>query len=187
MDDAKIIELYFARDEAAIEATRLAHGGKLRSVARRILADERDAEECENDTYLKAWDSIPPARPAHLAAYLVKICRNTALNMLEYRNAAKRSASLVELTEEMQACIPDAMPEWTIEPKELGELLGTFLRQQSKDNRIIFVRRYLLAESVAEIAEALHVSESKVKSSLMRTRNGLRSFLGKEGVTDAGL
>ena len=187
MDDAKIIELYFARDENAIEQTRLTYGGRLRSVATRILANGSDAEECENDTYLKAWNSIPPARPAHLRAYLVKICRNTALNMLEYRNADKRSATLVELTEEMQACIPDATPERRAEPEELGKLLSTFLRTQSKENRIIFVRRYLMAEPVAEVAAALHVSESKVKSSLMRTRNKLRAYLEKEGVENAEL
>ena len=182
MDDARIIELYFARDEAAIEQTRVSYGHKLRAVALRILADDMDAQECENDTYLKTWNSIPPNRPVHFLAYILKICRNAALGMLEHRNAAKRSAQIVELTDEMQACIPDRAAELAFEPQELGTLLSAFLRGESEDNRKIFVRRYLMAESVAEVAEALGVSESKVKSSLLRTRNKLRGYLEKEGV-----
>ena len=182
MEDARIIELYFARDEAAIEQTRVSYGHKLRAVALRILADDMDAQECENDTYLKTWNSIPPNRPVHFLAYILKICRNAALGMLEHRNAAKRSAQIVELTDEMQACIPDRAAELAFEPQEIGALLSSFLRGESEDNRKIFVRRYLMAESVAEVAEALGVSESKVKSSLLRTRNKLRGYLEKEGV-----
>jgi RNA polymerase sigma-70 factor (ECF subfamily) len=182
LEDARIIELYFARDEAAIEQTRVSYGHKLRAVALRILADDMDAQECENDTYLKTWNSIPPNRPVHFLAYILKICRNAALGMLEHRNAAKRSAQIVELTDEMQACIPDRMAELAFEPQELGAMLSEFLRGESEDNRKIFVRRYLMAESVAEVAEALGMSESKVKSSLLRTRNKLRGYLEKEGV-----
>ena len=187
MDDVKIIELYFARDEAAIEETRSSCGRRLRAVAKRILADEQDAEECENDTYLKAWNSIPPARPAHLLAYLIKICRNTAFDALDRRRAGKRSAHVVELTEEMQACIPDVAADVTVEHERMGEVLSAFLRAQSADNRNIFIRRYVLAESVSEVASALGFSESKVKTSLSRTRARLRSYLEKEGVGNAGL
>lgn len=187
MDDARIIELYFARDEAAIEATRRSYGGRLRGVARRVLTDEQDAEECENDTYLKTWNSIPPACPQHLLAYLVKICRNTALDALDRRHAGKRSAQIVELTEEMQACIPDVACDWTVEHERMGELLSSFLRAQSADNRNVFIRRYVLAEPVAEVAKALGFSESKVKSSLSRTRTRLKRFLEEEGVGYAGL
>ena len=182
MNDARILELYNARDEEAIEQTRVCYGGKLYAVAMRILEDREDAQECENDTYLKTWNSIPPNQPVHFLAYIVKICRNTALGMLEHRSAAKRSAQIVELTGEMQECIPDAMAERDFEPEGLGELLNAFLREETQDNRIIFVRRYLMAESVAEVAENLGFSESKVKSSLMRTRERLRTYLEKEGV-----
>ena len=147
MDDARIIELYFARDEEAIEQTRVCYGGKLYAVAMRILEDREDAQECENDTYLKTWNSIPPNRPVHFLAYIVKICRNAALGMLEYRNAAKRSAQVVELTDEMQQCIPDALAEQAFEPEEIGHLLSAFLREQSEDNRKIFVRRYVSTPS----------------------------------------
>ena len=182
LDDARIIELYFARDEAAIEQTRFCYGSKLRAIAYRILSDEQDTQECESDTYLKTWNSIPPNRPVHFFAYIAKICRNAALGMLEYRNAAKRSAQIVELTDEMQQCIPDALAEQAFEPEEIGALLSAFLREESRDNRVIFTRRYFGGESLSEIAEALGYSESKVKSSLMRTRAKLRSYLEKEGV-----
>ncbi len=181
MEDAKILELYNARDEEAIEQTRLRYGRSLRAIAFRIAGSEEDAQECESDTYLKTWNSIPPQQPAHFFGYIAKICRNTALNLLEKQSAAKRSAQLVEFTDEMQACIPDEAAERAFEPEELGELLSGFLRQQSRDNRLIFTRRYLLAESVAEVAQALGVSESKVKSSLMRTRDKLREYLKNEG------
>ena len=182
MDDARIIELYFARDEAAIEQTRASYGHKLRAVALRILADDMDAQECENDTYLKTWTSIPPNRPVHFFAYIAKICRNAALGILEYRGAAKRSAQVVELTDEMQQCIPDRLAEQAFEPEETGSLLTAFLREESRDNRVIFVRRYFSGESVAEIAQSLGYSESKVKSSLLRTRTKLKGYLEKEGV-----
>ncbi len=182
MNDTRILELYNARDEEAIEQTRVCYGSKLYAVAMRILEDREDSMECENDTYLKTWNSIPPNQPVHFLAYIVKICRNTALGMLEHRNAAKRSAQVVELTGEMEQCIPDAMAEREFDPEDLGGILSAFLREESRDNRVIFVRRYLGAESVAEVASALGFSESKVKSSLMRTREKLRVYLEKEGV-----
>ena len=111
-------------------------------------------------------------------------CRilDAALSMLEYRGAAKRSAQVVELTNEMQQCIPDSMAERDFEPEGLGDLLSAFLREESDDNRAIFVRRYFAGESVAEVAQALGCSESKVKSALMRTRGRLKNYLEKEGV-----
>lgn len=182
MNDADILKLYNARDERAIEETRQSYGGKLCAVAMRILEDRQDAQECENDTYLKTWNSIPPNQPVHFLAYIVKICRNTALGMLEKRGAAKRSAQVVELTDEMQQCIPDEAAERAFESEQLGELLSRFLRSETEDNRVIFVRRYLMAESVAEVGQALGFSESKVKSALMRTRERLKGYLQEEGV-----
>ena len=182
MEDSRIVELYLARDEQAIEETKLRYGSRLCHAAQRILEDDQDAQECENDTYLKTWNSIPPNRPIYLFAYLVKICRNTALSMLEKRNALKRSAVVVELTGEMEQCIPDALAEQDFEPEEIGAALSAFLRQESEDNRTIFVRRYLLSQSVAQVAQELGYSESKVKSSLMRTRGRLKAYLEKEGV-----
>lgn len=180
MEDNKIIELYFKRDEEAITETEKCYGERLKALALRILCSKEDVEECENDTYLKAWNSIPPNRPKHFFAYLAKICRNTALNMAEKAKTEKRSAVMVELTSELLECVPDNKCTEEIAEQELGGIISTFLKTVSKENRIIFIRRYFMGESVAETAKVLGISESKVKSSLFRTRNKLRNYLSKE-------
>jgi len=182
MEDERIIELYNSRDEAAIEETRNRYGSRLHGLAYGLLRSEEDAKECESDTYFKAWNSIPPQQPRHFFAYLAKITRNSALTRLEAANAAKRSAELVELTDELQQCVPDVMAEKSFEASELGELLSAFVRTLGEDARAVFLNRYFLALSTAETAEKLGFSESKVKSTLMRTRERLRGFLEKEGI-----
>ena len=180
MEDSKIIELYIKRDENAIVKTKERYGKRLRALAFRILRDSEDAEECENDTYLKAWRSIPPQEPLYLFAYLSKICRNNALHKLEWSQAEKRSAEIVKLTDELAICIPDRSSMQKFEEIELGEIISAFLRTVSQEDRIIFVRRYYLSEPISDITTALGVSSSKVKSSLFRTRNKLKKFLSKE-------
>ena len=180
MDDNKIIELYFKRDEDALTQTKECYGKQLNALAFRILQNKEDAEECENDTYMKAWNSIPPQKPQHFFAYLAKICRNTALNMTEKSKAEKRSAIIVELTKELSECLPDKSTLEKTAEQELGDIISEFLKTVSKDNRIIFVRRYFLSETISDISKALCISESKVKSSLFRTRNRLRDYLSKE-------
>ncbi len=180
MEDNKIIELYFSRDEDAVTQTKESYGGQLYALAFRILQSKEEAEECENDTYMKAWNSIPPQRPKHFFAYLAKICRNTALNMAEKANAEKRNAVVVELTKELSECLPDNSTLEKTAEKELGEIISDFLRTVSRNNRIIFIRRYFLSETISYISKALSISESKVKSSLFRTRNKLRDYLSKE-------
>ena len=180
MDDNKIIELYWRRDENAVSQTKAIYGEKLKALAFRILHSSEDAEECENDTYLKAWESIPPQKPQHFFAYFAKICRNTALNMLEKQKAEKRSAVIVELSDELWECLPDRHSLEEIAEQELSKIISTFLKTVSKENRIIFVRRYFLSETISDISKALSISESKVKSSLFRTRNKLRDYLAKE-------
>ena len=180
MEDNKIIELYFSRDEDAVIQTKENYGRQLYALAFRILQSKEDAEECENDTYMKAWNSIPPQRPKHFFAYLAKICRNTALNMVEKANAEKRNAVIVELTKELSECLSDNSSLEKTAEKELGEIISEFLRTVSRDNRIIFIRRYFLSETISDISKALSISESKVKSSLFRTRNTLRDYLSKE-------
>ena len=182
MEDQKIIELYFARDEEAIVQTRQSYGDKLRSLAYGILKNNEDAEESESDTYLKTWEAIPPQRPVYFYAFLAKICRNLSLHRITGRNAQKRSAVLVELTKEMEECIPDRAAELDFEALELGEILSAFLRTQPEQNRIIFIRHYMLAEPVRDCARRLGVSRSTVESALFRTRNKLREHLEKEGI-----
>ena len=180
MDDYKIIELYFRRDEDAITQTKECYGERIKLLAYRILRSREDAEECENATYMKAWESIPPQKPQHFFAYLAKICRNTALKMSEKQKAEKRSAVIVELSHELSDCLPDKHTLENTAEQELSEIISIFLKTVSKENRIIFVRRYFLSEMISEISDVLEISESKVKSSLFRTRKKLRDHLSKE-------
>ncbi len=182
MKDDEIIALYFRRDEDAIRQTELAYGSKLYNLSYRLLWNREDAEESVSDTYMKAWENIPPTKPTFFYAYLAKICRFLAMGKLDWNNAAKRKAEVVELSDEMENCIPDLSREMQIQSQELGALLSEFLGTLSPENRQIFMRRYWYAESIAEIAQRFHLGESNVKTKLMRTRNALRSFLEKEGI-----
>lgn len=182
MDDAAIIALYWARSEEAISQTDAAYGRKLHVLADRVVQNYEDAQECVSDTYMRAWDTIPPQRPAHFFAYLAKICRNFALNRLDWKNAAKRKGEVVSLTAEMELCIPDKRAEQRMDAEELGRLLSAFLDGLTQESRLIFMRRYWFADSIEEIAARYNISQSKVKTRLHRTRGKLRVFLEKEGI-----
>ena len=183
MNDAQIIELYWDRDEEAIRQTDLAYGRKLHVLSDKIVNSYEDAQECVSDTYMKAWNTIPPQRPNYFFAYLAKICRFFAYGILDWRNAAKRNADVVELTREMELCIPDPSHQRRIEGDEIGRVLNLFLDSISRESRMIFMRRYWYTDSVAEIAARYNISESKVKTQLYRTRVNLRTFLEQEGIT----
>ena len=182
MTDLQIIELYWARNEAAIKETDLVYGKRLHILADKIVRNFEDAQEGVNDTYLKTWDTIPPTRPEHFFAYIAKICRNFALGVLDWKGAAKRKGEVVNLSAEMEACIPDPAHERRLEGEELGEVLNRFLESLSYENRVIFLRRYWYLDTVREIAERYGMTESKVKTQLHRTRVKLHGFLQKEGI-----
>lgn len=182
MEDSKILELFFARNEDAIKYTDETYGRRLYYLADKIVQNGQDAEESVSDTYLKAWDSIPPHKPQYFFAYIARICRNFALDKLDWKNAAKRKAEIVSLTQEMEACVPDAVRDRTLEGKELGMILDSFLRTLSAENRMIFMRRYWFADTVAEIAVRYGISESAVRMRLNRTRDKLAIYLKQEGV-----
>ena len=183
MEDAKIIALYWDRNEDAIRQTDLAYGRKLHVLADKIVQSHEDAQECVSDTYLKAWNTIPPQRPNYLFAYLAKICRNCAFGILDWRNAAKRKADVVTLTQEMELCIPDLSHLRRLEGEELGCVLNRFLESLSQESRMIFMRRYWYTDSIAEIATRYNISQSKVKTQLHRTRVKLHNFLEREGIS----
>lgn len=182
MEDREILALFQRRDQEAIPALDAQYGGRLRALAMRLLGSSEDAEECISDTYLAAWNAIPPEEPVYLFAYLAAICRNRALSMLNRENAQKRRGELVALTAELELCIPDERREMEQDAREIGEALGRFLAGLGGENRRFFLRRYWYAESVKEVAQNCGVSESKVKMSLHRTRKKLREFLQKEGL-----
>lgn len=182
MDDIKLIDLYWHRDESAIDRTASVYGPSLQRLAIRITGNDADAQECVNDTYLAAWNAIPPARPRAFFAYLAKICRNFAFGVLDKRNAEKRSAVMVELSQELAQCIPDRMAEYRMESRETGARINRFLRGLKEEERLIFLRRYWYGDNIVDIAINLRITESKVKTQLHRTRAKLREFLEQEGI-----
>ena len=182
MTDSQIIALFWERNEDAIRETDAAYGRKLYAVSDKILRSAQDAEESVSDTYMRAWDTIPPQRPNYFFAYLAKICRNCSLSRLQWNSAAKRNAEVVSLTQEMENCIPDRSYERKLEGEEIGRVLNAFLDSISLESRLIFMRRYWYTDSIAEIAARYSISEGKVKTQLHRTRNKLQLFLAKEGI-----
>ena len=182
MEDKQIIELYWARDEEAIRQTETSYGRKLHALSDRIVCSREDAQECVSDTYLKAWNTIPPQRPTYLFAYLAMICRCLSMDRLDWNNALKRKADIVSLTAEMELCIPDCSRGQELEGAQIGEILNHFLATLPRESRRIFLRRYWFTDSVAEIAARYGITQSKVKTQLHRTRNKLRCFLEKEGI-----
>ena len=182
MTDSQIIALFWDRNEDVIRETDRAYGRRLHVLSDRILRNEQDAQESVSDTYLKTWETIPLQRPAYFFAYLAKLCRNFSLSRLQWQSAAKRSAQVVELTREMDECIPDHSLERKLEGEELGQLLNAFMDGLSRENRLIFLRRYWYADPVREIAERYQISESKVKTQLHRTRKKLQQFLEGKGI-----
>lgn len=183
MEDAQIIALFWARNEDAIRETDAVYGRRLRALSHKIVQCHEDAEESVNDTYMKTWDTIPPQRPEYFFAYLAKICRNVSLSRLEWKNAAKRSANIVTLTQEMEQCLPDRSQERKLEGAEIGRVLDKFLDSISLESRLIFLRRYWYTDSIEEIAQRYGITQGKVKTQLHRTRNRLRLFLEKEGIS----
>ena len=181
MDDSKIIELFFARNEDAIKHTDDTYGRRLFHLADNIVHNDQDAEESVSDTYMKAWDTIPPKKPVHLFAYLAKICRNFALKKLDWKSAAKRNAEVVALTQEMETCIPDTSRDAEVEARELGRILDAFLRTLSDENQMVFLRRYWYTDSVSDIAKCFGMRENAVSMVLARMRQELRSFLEERG------
>lgn len=182
MDETQIIELYFLRDEQAIEETKRNYGRICIKLAYNILNNFEDSEECVNDTYLAVWEAIPPAYPQDFTAFICKITRNLALKRLAYNNASKRSHISTVSFSEIEAIIADNKAICEITSRELGYILNKFLENEKKDARSVFLRRYWFFDSVSDIAKMYGFSENKVKSMLFRTRNKLRIFLRKEGI-----
>ncbi len=184
MEDSQIIELYWARSESAIAETGLKYGGFLQTIAWNILRSHDDAEECVNDTYLRTWNAIPPARPAALRAWLGRIARNLSLDRWKERRTQKRGGGEMEvLLGELDACVPAPHGvEKKLEDQAIAAAVSAFLRTLPRESRIMFLRRYWYGEDLSAIAGELGCGLGKVKSSLFRTRNALRAYLEKEEV-----
>ena len=184
MEDSEIIELYWQRDQSAIAETSEKYGGFLWNIAWNVLRSHGDAEECVNDTYLRTWNAIPPARPSAFRAWLGRITRNLSLDRWKQSRAEKRGGDGMEvLLGELDQCVPASHGvEQAMEDQEIAHLISGFLRTLPQEPRIMFLRRYWYGEDIADIAAKLGYGQGKVKSSLFRTRKALRSYLEKEGV-----
>lgn len=183
MQDEEIIALYFARNEQAIQSTIDVYGGYCRKIATNILKNDADVEEVLSDTLFHAWNAIPPQRPRYLRLFLGKITRNLALSKYRAHTAQCRGGGEISIAlEELAECIsPDFAPETQLEMKELGKAVTDFLRSESKNSRVIFLRRYFYLESSKDIALCLGISDSSVRLQLSRTRKRLKTYLKKEG------
>ncbi|MBQ7860129.1 MAG: RNA polymerase sigma factor [Faecalibacterium sp.] len=184
MEDAQIVELYWQRDEQAIAETAARHGRVCYRVAYNILNDRLDAEECVNDTYIKAWHSLPPHRPTGLAAFLCKITRHLSLNRWRDRSREKRGGGETPLAlDELAECVSDgSSTEQAVDHNALTRALNDFLALLPAAEREVFVCRYWFLASSQQIGQAFDFSESKVRSMLLRTRSKLKRYLEKEGL-----
>lgn len=184
MKDADIIDLYWSRDERAIRETQERYGSYCYSIAWHILYDRGDADECVNDTWLRAWNSIPPGRPGKLALFLGTITRNLSLDRWKERRTMKRGGGEIELAlDELAECVPDIhSTEDAVETAELERMIDVFLRTLQERDRNIFLRRYWYVEDYVEIARRYALNLNTVKTSLFRTRNKLKRYLEREGI-----
>lgn len=185
LPDETIIDLYWDRNEKAIEETDRKYGKYLFAVAYNIVYDNMDCEECLNDTYLNTWNAIPPKRPSVFQAFLTRIMRNQAVDKFRARSAAKRVPSeLMVSLDELEDCIAnDLTVEEELEVRELARALNTYLHSLSEREQFIFVCRYYYADRIASIAKMLKISEPTVFRSLADIRNGLKEHLEKEGIS----
>lgn len=183
MEDKGIIDLYWSRSETAIAETDKKYGSYCYCIAYNVLGSREDSQECVNDTYLAAWDQMPPQRPASLPAFLGKITRNLSISRWRKESAAKRGGGEVVLAlEELRDCVAEGQNVESIYLyQETIRVFREFLKMLSKTERSIFLRRYFFLDPVSQIARDFGYSQSKVKSMLMRTRNKLRMRLEKEG------
>lgn len=184
MEDDQIIDLYWARSERAIAETENKYGRYCHTIAYNILRNDQDAEECLNDTYIKAWNVMPPQRPNHLAAFLGRITRNLSLDRYRMNRAGKRAPGQLPLVlSELEDCIPaEESVEKIIDDMALTESLERFLYALPRLKRNIFIRRYWYLSSIKEIAQGYGMSESKTTSMLHRLRLQLKTHLREDNI-----
>jgi RNA polymerase sigma-70 factor (ECF subfamily) len=184
VSDEEIIILFEKRSETAIAETAKKYGSFCRTIAYNILHSASDAEECENETYFRTWNAIPPTHPALFSAFLGKITRNLSLNKLQKQTAEKRGGGeLAAALDELEYCISDNFsPEKAVENELTVKTINAFLKTLKPLHRKIFVRRYFYINSIETIAYDFGISVTNIKQILFRTREKLKAVLQKEGV-----
>ena len=184
MEDIAIIDLYWDRDEGAITETDRKYGPLCRHLAFNILSDREDSEECVNDTWHRAWDTMPPQRPASLRAYLGRIVRNLSISRLRQRTAQKRGGGLEVMLSELEDCLPSpAQVEQELEAKELAAAISRWLRSLEPDDRVLFVRRYWYGEAVSDLAAEWGSSPNQMAKRMQKLRRVLKKRLEQEGLS----
>lgn len=181
MDDNKIVELLWNRLESALDALANKFGTRLHRTAMNILGSPQDAEEAVSDTYLALWNAIPPEKPDPLAAYVHRTGRNVALKKYRHLSARKRATQYDVSLEELSGILPGPSFEEQMDARALGQAISRFLDTVSRENRILFVRRYWFGDSVKHLAKAMGLSENTVSVRLSRIRDKLKDYLSKEG------
>ena len=184
MEDSQIVQLYWARSQQAIAESDLKYGSYCHSIARNILTQEEDAEECVNDTWLHAWNAMPPQRPSFLSAFFGKLTRNLSLDRWRANRAAKRGGGQVEVAlQELEGCLPDrSTPEDHLDASETAAVISSFLRTQPELDRKLFVGRYFYLEPLHALCTRFSLTEGQAKSRLHRTRQRLKTVLAQEGI-----
>lgn len=178
VDDEKIIELFFERSEQAIRELDMKYGEFVHNLSYNIVNDKQDAEECVNDAYLGAWNTIPPTKPSFLRAYICKIVRNISLKLYYRKGAAKRNSAYEVAMQELEPYLAASETvETEIETKELARIIENFLDTLSEENSVIFMRRYWFSDTYTEIAKRIGLSEKNVSVRLTRIRKQLRKYL----------
>lgn len=185
MDDRRIVELFFERSEEALLQTDIKYGRYCHRIAYNVLGSNEDSEECVNDAYMRAWNSIPPNEPDSLSAYIGRITRNIALDRLRQKNSGKRGGGEVPvLLDELTECVSGVDElERRQDSREITEALNSFLESLSKLERGVFMRRYWMMEPIADVAARYDISVSKTTTMLFRLRGRLKKHFMKEGIT----
>jgi len=182
LEDKRIMDLFFRRSEKAIEELAAKYAVHLRWIGMNILKDPRETEECENDTYFKTWNSIPPERPEFLKAYVSKIMRNLALDRYRKSRTLKRNVEMDALHRELLETIPDSKGDFKAEDQEILQAIHTFLSSLDENLRTLFVRRYFYGESVKSLSVKMGIKESAAATKLWRLRSQLKETLEREEV-----
>ncbi len=182
MDDSRIVKLFFDRSETAIAELSSKYGDACSRIAKNILKNDLDAEECVNDTYLAVWSRVPPESPDPLGAYVFRIVRNISISKYHSNTALKRNSYYDEALYELEGVIASCdTVESELEAREIGRLLDSFLEGLDRRSRVMFIRRYWYSDSIGEIAEGLCLSGNSVSVKLLRLRKKLKKYLEKEG------
>lgn len=180
MEDRKIIELFLERSEDAVNQVRSKYGVLVKSVINRVISDKSDAEECESDTYMAVWQTIPPQKPVNLRAFLLRIARNQALKKYHFLSAEKRCKNVTVSLEEISELVSEEQHVYS--DSELSEIINGFLATLNEETRRIFILRYWYFRSAREIADSCGITVSKTETVLCRTRKKLKKYLEEKGV-----